>query len=179
MSPVMAAPPGIDIHAYARMHRKMERSAREDNWVTMEATFPQNGNCACHGPARGDDNPIGGSRCREPVGGFAEAWDSAGDHQPAGVRARSTFEDTPTQSIEPASHTDGFGRSVYRGLSADPRPARRGRAHRLRGISGTAGRTYGDGVNGSRPPSCRAGRGGVSRRLSGGAGAPPPDGSRD
>src|SRR5215471_12596394 len=123
--------------------------------------------------------PVGGSRCREPVGGFAEAWDSAGDHQPAGVRARSTFEDTPTQSIEPASHADGLGRSVYPGLSADPRPARRGRAHRLRGISGATGRTYGDGVNGSRPPSCRAGRGGVSRRLSGGAGAPPPDGSRD
>src|SRR5579864_3205678 len=122
MSLTMQASRGFWMRVYARMPRKVEYSACADNWLKTEAIFPTNGNFR-DGSTSGDGDVFGGGRCREPVRGLAQAPDAAGDRQPARVRAGGASEDAAPQSNEPALHAHGFGRSVYPGLSTDPRPA--------------------------------------------------------
>src|ERR1700726_5027359 len=54
------------------------------------------------GPPRRDVGPSCGSRSRQPVGRFSQAWNAARDSQPPDLRARITLKDQAPPQVDTA-----------------------------------------------------------------------------
>src|SRR5437867_1346148 len=73
--------------------------------ITSRETLPKFGKWGDGSPRR-DVGPSCGSRSRQPVGRFPQAWNAARDSQPQDLRARITLKDQAAPQVDTADDAD-------------------------------------------------------------------------